>query len=98
MKMNEYRVDVRPERYMLYIEHNDVPGMIGQVGSILGNHQINIGTMQVGRAEAGGEAIMVLTLDKQVGDDVAQELVKMDGLRAVQFLELPNGNVPVYNA
>lgn len=96
MKMNEYRVDVRPERYLLYIEHHDVPGMIGRVGSILGSHQINIGTMQVGRAEAGGDAIMVLTLDKKVSDEVAKELVEMDGLRAVQFLELPNGNVPVY--
>jgi D-3-phosphoglycerate dehydrogenase len=97
VKMNEYRVDVRPERYMLYIEHHDVPGMIGRVGSILGSHDINIGTMQVGRAFAGGEAIMVLTLDKKVEDAVVKELVAMDGLRAVQFLELTTGNVPVYS-
>ncbi|MFS0644377.1 phosphoglycerate dehydrogenase [Siminovitchia sp. 179-K 8D1 HS] len=97
VKMNEYRVDVRPEQYLLYIEHHDVPGMIGRVGSILGSHDINIGTMQVGRAFAGGEAIMVLTLDKKVDEDVAKELVAMDGLRAVQFLELPAEQVPVYH-
>ncbi|MFD1707747.1 phosphoglycerate dehydrogenase [Siminovitchia sediminis] len=97
VKMNEYRVDVRPERYLLYIEHHDVPGMIGRVGSILGNHDINIGTMQVGRAEAGGDANMVLTLDKKVNDEVAKELVEMDGLKAVQFLEIPNGHLPAYN-
>ncbi|MBD8004819.1 phosphoglycerate dehydrogenase [Bacillus norwichensis] len=98
VKMNEYSVDVRPERFLLYIEHHDLPGMIGRVGSILGSHQINIGTMQVGRAEAGGEAIMVLTLDKKVDDEVAKELVEMDGLRAVQFLELPSENIPAYYA
>lgn len=88
VKMNDYRVDVRPEQFMLYIEHNDVPGMIGQVGSILGSHGVNIGTMQVGRAAAGGDAIMVLTLDKKVNKEVTEELTAMEDLRAVEFLEL----------
>src|SRR5690606_2498227 len=66
VKMNEYRVDIRPDNNLLYIKHHDIPGMIGRVGSILGDFDINIGTMQVGRADIGGEAIMLLTLDKQV--------------------------------
>ena len=98
VKMNDYRVDVRPEHYLLYIKHHDIPGMIGRVGSILGNYDINIGTMQVGRAVVGGEAIMVLTLDKKVDDAVIQALTSIQGLKAAQFLELPNDeNIPVHN-
>ncbi len=89
VKMNEFRVDVKPEPNLLYIKHHDIPGMIGRVGSILGKHQINIGTMQVGRSVVGGDAIMVLTLDKKVEDEVVVELCSMDGLDGAQFLELP---------
>ncbi|MFC4799812.1 phosphoglycerate dehydrogenase [Neobacillus sp. GCM10023253] len=90
VKINQYRIDVKPEKYLLYIKHQDVPGMIGKVGSLLGDYQINIGTMQVGRTEVGGEAIMVLTLDKTLGTEVSRELVQIPGLDEAQFLELSN--------
>ncbi|WP_042353799.1 phosphoglycerate dehydrogenase [Bacillus rubiinfantis] len=90
VKMNDYRIDVKPEKYLLYIKHHDVPGMIGKVGSLLGNYFINIGTMQVGRAEVGGEAIMVLTLDKALNAEVLRELSLIDGLEDAQLLELAN--------
>ncbi|WP_191277202.1 phosphoglycerate dehydrogenase [Neobacillus kokaensis] len=90
VKINEYRIDVKPEKYLLYIKHKDVPGMIGKVGSLLGDYQINIGTMQVGRAEVGGEAIMVLTLDKGLKAEVLRELTLIEGLEEAQLLELTN--------
>ncbi|MCM3568262.1 phosphoglycerate dehydrogenase [Neobacillus mesonae] len=90
VKINKYRIDVKPEKYLLYIKHQDVPGMIGKVGSLLGDYQMNIGTMQVGRAEVGGEAIMVLTLDKALGAEVLRELTLIEGLIEAQLLELTN--------
>ncbi|MFF2446677.1 phosphoglycerate dehydrogenase [Neobacillus sp. NPDC058068] len=90
LKINQYRIDVKPEKYLLYIKHRDVPGMIGKVGSLLGDYGINIGTMQVGRTEVGGEAIMVLTLDKTMGATVIRELTLIDGLDEAQLLELTN--------
>jgi D-3-phosphoglycerate dehydrogenase / 2-oxoglutarate reductase len=72
------------------IKHRDVPGMVGKVGSLLGDHQINIGTMQVGRTEVGGEAIMVLTLDKTLNANVIHALKLIDGLEEAQVLELSN--------
>ncbi|MFZ7942336.1 phosphoglycerate dehydrogenase [Neobacillus sp. 19] len=90
LKINQYRIDVKPEKFLLYIKHRDVPGMIGRVGSLLGDYGINIGTMQVGRTEVGGEAIMVLTLDKALGTEVIRELVLIDGLDEAQLLELSN--------
>ena len=57
--MNGFKIDFHPESNLLYIQHTDKPGVIGNVGKILGDHAVNIATMQVGRKEAGGEAIMV---------------------------------------
>ena len=88
VKMNEYRIDVKPEKHLLYVKHQDVPGMIGKVGSLLGNFMINIGTMQVGRTTVGGEAIMVLTLDKKLEAEVLYSLTGIDGLDEAQLLEL----------
>jgi D-3-phosphoglycerate dehydrogenase len=88
--INHYRIDIKPESHLLFIKHNDVPGMIGRVGSLLGDHEINIGTMQVGRADIGGEAIMVLTLDKKINEDVIDELSSISGLNEAQLLELNN--------
>lgn len=90
VKINDYRIDVRPEKYLLYVKHQDVPGMIGKVGSLLGDYQINIGTMQVGRTTVGGEAIMVLTLDKQLNLEIIQKLTMINGLEEAQLLELSN--------
>ncbi|MEK3890134.1 phosphoglycerate dehydrogenase [Bacillus sp. FSL K6-3431] len=89
VKMNDYRVDVRPDN-LLYIKHHDIPGMIGRVGSTLGDFDVNIGTMQVGRADVGGDAIMILTLDKKVEQNVIEALVELKGLAGAQFLELTN--------
>ncbi len=89
VKMNDYRVDVRPDN-LLYIRHHDIPGMIGRVGSTLGDFDINIGTMQVGRADVGGDAIMILTLDKKVEQNVIEALTELNGLAGAQFLELTN--------
>lgn len=90
VKMNDYRIDVRPEQHLLYIKHVDIPGMIGHVGSILGSHGINIGTMQVGRSAVGGEAIMILTLDKCLGKEEIDALRSIRGLTSIQSLELPD--------
>lgn len=90
VKINEYRIDVRPESHLLLVKHQDVPGMIGKVGSLLGDYHINIGTMQVGRTAVGGEAIMMLTLDKQITAEVIRALTLISGLNEAQSLELSN--------
>lgn len=87
VSINGYRLDMEPERYLLYIDHVDVPGMIGNVGSLLGKRQINIGSMYVGRQKIGGKAIMILTVDKPVGESVRKELLSLPDLYGAQFIE-----------
>ncbi len=75
--INGYTVDVETEGTMLIARYKDIPGIIGFIGTKLGEHGINIAKMQVGRQELGGEAVMVLKVDQNVPQDVVAELKKM---------------------
>ncbi len=78
VKVNEYWVDVKPSGNMFIAKYKDVPGTIGLIGTKLGEYKVNVGIMQVGRDVAGGEAIMILTLDHPVPDKVIKELIDLD--------------------
>ncbi len=58
-----YDLDMAPSKHMAFFRYPDRPGMIGKVGTVLGGEGINIGSMQVGRTEEGGQALMALTVD-----------------------------------
>ncbi|MCS7224816.1 MAG: phosphoglycerate dehydrogenase [Armatimonadetes bacterium] len=76
VRVDGYRVDVAPEGYAIFVEHIDRPGIIGRVGTLLGNNQINIAFMEVGRQEMGGRAVMVIVVDSPVPSSVLQDLKK----------------------
>ena len=63
---NGYEVDLAPGENMIVLQNMDVPGMIGHVGAMLGSEKVNIATMQLGRQESGGKAIMLLNVDDEV--------------------------------
>ena len=80
--------DVVPERYMLFIRNEDQPGMIGKLGSILGDHGINIGNMAVGRGEPGSRAAMAVTVDEPVPEEVLKALLNTPGFNDARAVTL----------
>ena len=74
--------------HMFIAKYEDVPGSIGKIGTKLGKHDVNIGIMQVGRDKKGGRAIMILTLDKEVPNDVVKEIQNLDNVYEAIRLEL----------
>ncbi|MFE8695615.1 phosphoglycerate dehydrogenase [Cytobacillus sp. FJAT-53684] len=86
--LNGFNIDFLPEGNLLYIQHRDRPGVIGRVGKILGDHSINIATMQVGRKEIGGEAIMVLSFDKPLDDHSLALLNQLDDIVSLNRIHL----------
>jgi D-3-phosphoglycerate dehydrogenase len=90
MHVNGYDIEMAPATNMLFFEYEDRPGVIGTVGTILGEHQVNIATMDVGRASRGGTALMGLTLDSPAGQDVIDEITSSIGGRAARFIVLPD--------
>ncbi|MGN7311171.1 phosphoglycerate dehydrogenase [Alkalicoccobacillus gibsonii] len=87
VNMNGFSVDFIPEGHILYIQHNDKPGVIGKMGQLLAEHDVNIATMQVGRQEAGGQAIMLVTVDKLVDQIVIDQLQDIDEIQFAETIE-----------
>lgn len=83
-----FTLDIVPERHMLFIQNEDVPGMIGKIGGILGEHGINIGNMAVGRGEPGSRAAMAITVDEVVTSEVLHTILNMPGFTEARFVTL----------
>lgn len=71
---------------MLYIVNDDKPGFIGRIGSLLGENGINIGTFHLGRREAGGEAVLLLSVDQPIPDDLVDKAAALEGVKLVKSL------------
>jgi D-3-phosphoglycerate dehydrogenase len=80
--------DMVPEKHMLFIRNEDRPGMIGKLGGILGEHNINIGNMAVGRGEPGSRAAMAVTVDEPVPEEVLNALEKTPGFNEARSVTL----------
>ena len=74
VKMRNFGIDFRPEAHMLVINYLDRPGLIGRIGTILGEANINIGNMSLGRQEKAGEAMVVFSVDSLVDDETLQKV------------------------
>lgn len=86
--VDKYSVDVVPEGHLIFVKHKDQPGAIGRVGTLLAQDQINIATMQVGRANVGGDAIMMLTVDKSVTPEYVEKLQQLDHIFDVTAISM----------
>ncbi|HEV2818408.1 MAG TPA: phosphoglycerate dehydrogenase [Allosphingosinicella sp.] len=71
---------------MIYIVNEDRPGFIGRLGTALGAEGVNIATFHLGRREAGGEAVALVSVDGHIAPEVAQRLAAIDGVRRVKAL------------
>ncbi|PWA12404.1 phosphoglycerate dehydrogenase [Pueribacillus theae] len=87
VNLNGFDIDFYPHGHLLYIQHIDKPGIIGQVGQILGDHNMNIATMQVGRKEAGGEAIMMLSFDDVLSDEAFNALKEIKDITSIKKID-----------
>ena len=88
MQIDSYRIDAVPSGYMLIASHVDKPGIIGRVGTILGENNINIAGMQVGREFIGGNAVMVLNIDSAVSDKILKQIRAIEGIQDIKLVTL----------
>jgi D-3-phosphoglycerate dehydrogenase len=88
-QVDGYPMDLRAgEGYLLLIENEDRPGMIGAVGTICGKADVNISFMEVGRLERRGRAIMALGLDEPLPDSALQAILKLPGILRVRQVRM----------
>ena len=70
---------------MFFYVNEDVPGIIGHIGTIMGEHRINIGQMSCGRDEAGGSALTILNIDGPISEAVLDDVQARDYISWAKF-------------
>ncbi len=88
VKLNDFFIEAIPEGYILLVNNYDRPGVIGNIGTTLGNKNINIATMQFGRDRMGGNAISLLHLDAPLPPGVLGEILRLPNIISVRQIEL----------
>lgn len=74
-----FEVDMEPSDHMVFFRYADRPGIVGLIGGKLGEADVNIATMQVGRQSAGGEALIAMTVDSRIPDGVVADIAETIG-------------------
>ena len=88
LRFNDYALDLPVSGNLLVMEYTDRPGMVGKYGSILGEHQVNIARMEVSRVDGQGNALVILTLDDPVPDDVLEKIEEAVSPRRIVSISL----------
>jgi D-3-phosphoglycerate dehydrogenase len=88
VRVNKYAVDARPVGTLLLMQNEDVPGVIGQIGTILAAYDINIGEWRMGRDRPGGEALSVISLDSVPPQPVLDALERIAAITKLNLVHL----------
>ncbi len=89
VRVNSHWIDIVPHGgYMLLSDHHDRPGLIGEVGTMLGNADINISSMQLGRLKPRGQALLVLEVDEAVDEQTLQKLQALPEVDTMKLVKL----------
>ena len=88
VKIDGFSVEAVPEGVLLVCYNEDKPGIMGHIGTILGQKGINIASMTLGRKEKGGPAITVLNLDQEVDDEVLYKIKEFPAINSVRLVRI----------
>jgi D-3-phosphoglycerate dehydrogenase / 2-oxoglutarate reductase len=88
VKVYRQNIDIEPAKHMVFLQYEDVPGMIGRIGTKVGQWGINIGQMSVGRDVVDHKAVMGLTLDQPLTAEQLEELIGACGLHGGKRVRL----------
>jgi D-3-phosphoglycerate dehydrogenase len=97
VKLDSFQMDAYLDGLMLLYKHQDVPGLIGAIGTTFGKHQVNISHLALGREKnvPGGNAIAVLNLDNEPSAAAMQEVSSHPHVTAVKLVKLPPAGAPL---
>ncbi|HEY6539100.1 MAG TPA: phosphoglycerate dehydrogenase [Candidatus Dormibacteraeota bacterium] len=88
VRLEGLRIDLVPDGLFLFFGHRDRPGLIGAIGRVLGDANVNIAEMQVGRDAPRGRAVTAVRVDEPVSAELAAQLRTIDGVTELHLVEL----------
>jgi D-3-phosphoglycerate dehydrogenase len=86
VKIDEYYVELSPVGEMIFIQNWDRPGIIGNLGTLMGKHNINIAAMTFGRDKAGGKAISVLNVDSPISVETLEKIKSIENILSAKLI------------
>ena len=86
--LDDFELELELDRVLLFFRYADRPGVVGTIGTLLGEAGVNIAAMQVARRAAGGEALMTLTVDEAVPADLLAKAAEAIGASAAAAVDL----------
>ncbi|HVB13871.1 MAG TPA: phosphoglycerate dehydrogenase [Candidatus Dormibacteraeota bacterium] len=88
VRLDDLRIDLDPRGSYLFFRHRDRPGLIGAIGQLLGQANVNIAEMHVGRDSPRGRAVTAVRVDDPVTPELAERLRAVDGVTQLHLVEL----------
>ncbi|MEW6075670.1 MAG: phosphoglycerate dehydrogenase [Candidatus Omnitrophota bacterium] len=88
VKIDDFDVEGRPEGYMLVMKNWDKPGIIGNIGTLLGTHKINVATLTFGRNIPGAEALSIWNIDSLISEDLLGKIKKTENILSVKLIKV----------
>jgi len=88
VRINDFFLDADPQGFILMLHNRDVPGVVGNVGTLLGETHINIARLELGRERIGGMAISLIHVDGQIPDAVLERLRTLPNIVSAQLIRL----------
>jgi len=97
VRMGNFQLDAYLDGLLLIYKHRDVPGLIGAIGTVFGNHGVNIAHMALGREknDPGGDAVAVLNLDNEPSEEALAEILAHPDVTRVEIVKLPAAGEPL---
>jgi D-3-phosphoglycerate dehydrogenase len=88
VRINGRHVEARSVGVLLLLENHDVPGIVGQIGTVLGAHAVNIANMSLSRDHRGGEVLTVLNLDSVPDETILESILTNPNIRSAKVVRL----------
>ncbi|HEX7829766.1 MAG TPA: phosphoglycerate dehydrogenase [Thermoanaerobaculia bacterium] len=88
VSVNNFRVEFKPDGHLLYIINKDVPGVVGRVGTTLGDYDVNIAEYNLARNDSGGRALAVITIDSPLSANAVTALRMIPAVQEMKQIRL----------
>ena len=88
VSVDDYALEVVPRGHMIFLTNNDEPGVIGNIGTVLGEHEVNIAGMHLGRENAGGKALALMLIDNPIRDEVVDRIRDIENVLTAKAIRI----------
>jgi D-3-phosphoglycerate dehydrogenase len=88
VQVDQFRIEAVPDKYMLLFHTHDRPGVIGNIGTSLAKHSINISRMQFGREKVEGKSLLILSTDGPISSEIIEQMKELPHIISLDSIEI----------